>query len=95
MKIHPEDAAAYNVENGEWVRIVSKAGKVKIKTLLTDEVPRGLLTMPHGYGFTYPEHQEETTGALVNILTSTEACDPLAKTPYHKNVSVRLEKIEA
>ncbi|MEL7220988.1 MAG: molybdopterin-dependent oxidoreductase [Bacteroidota bacterium] len=95
LKIHPEDAAAYNVENGEWVKIVSKAGEVKIKTLLTDEVPRGLLTMPHGYGFTYPEHDEETTGALVNILTSTEACDPLAKTPYHKNVSVRLEKISA
>jgi anaerobic selenocysteine-containing dehydrogenase len=49
--------------------------------------------MPHGYGFTYDGHDEKTTGAMVNVLTATEECDPLAKTPYHKNVRVKLEKI--
>lgn len=93
LKIHPTDAAEHGVESGDWVKLTSKAGQLKIKTWITDEVPQGLLSMPHGYGFTYPKHGEATTGALANILTPTEACDPLAKTPYHKNVRVKLEKV--
>lgn len=61
--------------------------------MVTDEVPIGMLSMAHGYGYMYPGHDIETTGALVNILTSLEDCDPLAKTPYHKNVQVKVEKI--
>lgn len=94
LKIHPEDALAYGIDNGDWVRCFSKAGEIKIKTLLTEEVPQGLLSMPHGYGFDYPGHDASSTGALINYLTATEDCDPLAKTPYHKNVRVQIEKLQ-
>ncbi len=93
LKIHPEDAQQYEINNGDWVHCISKTGQIKIKTWITEEVQKGLLSMPHGYGFSYPNHNEETTGALVNVLTSSEACDPLAKTPYHKNVRVKIEKV--
>lgn len=93
LKIHPEDAAEQGIENGDWVRCYSKNGEVVIKTWITDEMPRKMLSMPHGYGFSYPGHDIKTTGALVNNLTSMEDCDPLAKTPYHKNVRVNLEKV--
>ncbi len=93
LKIHPEDAAEQGIENGDWVRCFSKTGEVVIKTWVTDELPRKMLSMPHGYGFTYSGHDIKTTGALVNSLTSMDDCDPLAKTPYHKNVRVNLEKI--
>lgn len=93
LKINPKDAEENQIENGDWIHCRSKAGQIKIKTMVTDEVPQGLLSMPHGYGFSYPDHGEETTGSIVNILTSTEDCDPLAKTPYHKNVRVQIEKV--
>lgn len=93
LKIHPEDAAEQGIEDGDWVRCYSKNGEVVIKTWVTDEMPRKMLSMPHGYGFSYPGHDVKTTGALVNNLTSMEDCDPLAKTPYHKNVRVNLEKV--
>lgn len=93
LKIHPEDAEEQGIADGDWVRCYSKAGEVVIKTWLTDELPRKMLSMPHGYGFSYPGHDVKTTGALVNNLTSLDDCDPLAKTPYHKNVRVNLEKI--
>jgi len=93
LKINPEDAQQYAIENGDWVKCISTVGEVKIKTQITDEVPVGMLSMPHGYGFNYPNQSEETIGAQVNQLTSLDDCDPLAKTPYHKNVRVRLEKI--
>ncbi len=94
LKIHPDDAAEYHIEKGDWVVCSSNVGSITIKTLITDEVPRGMLSMPHGYGFSYEGHGVRTTGAIVNELTSLEECDPLAKTPYHKNVRVRIEKIE-
>ena len=72
---------------------ISKSGQVKVKVDVTEEVPSGIMSLPHGYGFTYSDHSVETMGPLVNLLTSTEDCDPLAKTPFHKNVRVRLEKV--
>ncbi|MEO0337848.1 MAG: molybdopterin-dependent oxidoreductase [Bacteroidota bacterium] len=93
LKINPEDAQTYGISNGDWVYCFSKTGRVKVKSMITKDIPQGMLALPHGYGFEYTDHDETTTGALVNILTSTEECDPLAKTPYHKNVRVQLEKI--
>jgi len=92
LKMNPQDAQEHGIENGEWVKCISRAGQVKVKTWLTDEMPIGSLSLPHGYGFSYPDQAIEQTGSLVNMLTSLEACDPLAKTPYHKHVRVRLEK---
>ncbi len=93
LKINPVDAEKYDLETGNQVKVLSKTGSVKTKILITDEVPQGLLSLPHGYGFTYPNYEESETGALINTLTSTDECDPLAKTPYHKNVRVKIEKI--
>ena len=93
LKIHPSDAEAYGINNGDWVYCYSKTGRVKVKSMITKDIPSGMLALPHGYGFEYTGHDETSAGALVNILTSTEDCDPLAKTPYHKNVRVQLEKI--
>ncbi|MEL6652520.1 MAG: molybdopterin dinucleotide binding domain-containing protein, partial [Bacteroidota bacterium] len=93
LKIHPEDAKQYEIENGEIIRCISSTGSINIKTWITEDIPQGILSMPHGYGFQYPGHSEETTGAIVNLLTDHQECDPLAKTPYHKNVRVKIEKL--
>lgn len=93
LKINPEDANQYNIENGDWIKCTSEVGAIKIKTQTTEEVPPGMLSMPHGYGFDYPNYEQEAIGSLANELTSLTACDPLAKTPYHKNVRVRIERV--
>ena len=94
LKIHPEDAAGLGIANGDWVACSSKTGSIRMMAKLTKEIPRGVLSMPHGYGLEYPGEEEELrVGAAANLLTSVDDCDPLAKTPYHKNVPVRLEKV--
>ena len=95
LKINPADATAYGIAKGDWVDCTSATGTIRIKTLITDEVPVGMLSMPHGYGLNYTGHSAEETGAAVNVLTALDDCDPLAKTPYHKNVRVKISKIEA
>ncbi|MEL6193760.1 MAG: molybdopterin-dependent oxidoreductase [Bacteroidota bacterium] len=93
MKMHPKDAEKYDLQNGDWVICQSEVGEVKTRIFLTDEVPEGMLSMPHGYGYRYPNKSTEEIGVHPNELTGLTDCDPLAKTPYHKNVRVRLEKI--
>ena len=94
MKMHPKDAEKYDLQNGDWVICQSEVGKVKTRISLTDEVPEGMLSMPHGYGYRYPNKSKEEIGVHPNELTGLTDCDPLAKTPYHKNVRVRLEKVQ-
>jgi anaerobic selenocysteine-containing dehydrogenase len=55
----------------------------------------GQLALPHGYGQTYLAEDGErlSNGPRVNVLTDSENRDPVAGTPYHKHVAVRLEKL--
>ena len=54
----------------------------------------GCLSLPHGFGMKYPAPDEPDTlrpnGPSVNELTDASRCDPLARTPHHKFVPVRL-----
>lgn len=61
---------------------------------VTDAVQPGHVTLPHGYGMTYGNGGDtKVYGPLINRLTSADHCDPIAKTPYHKNVPVKIEMI--
>lgn len=94
LKINPADAELLGIGSGDAVKCTSEVGSIKITTLITEDIPKGQLSMPHGYGYQYPgEEDPEVLGALPNLLTVLKDCDPLAKTPYHKNVRVRLEKV--
>lgn len=94
LKIHPDDAAAKNIKNGDAIQLTSPTGTIKIVAMITDEVRPGVVSMPHGKGLDYGQNQTfEVVGAMPNILTTADYCDPLAKTPYHKNVRVKMEKV--
>ena len=95
LKINPIDAAELHIETGDTVKLTSSKGSIHILTRVFDEVPEGVLSMPHGHGFKYGGTNDyRKVGALINYLTDAEYCDPLAKTPYHKNVRVKVEKVE-
>ena len=56
---------------------------------------QGQLALPHGFGQSYPARDGErlTNGPRINILTASSNRDPIAGTPYHKNLPVRLEPV--
>ncbi|HKP87490.1 MAG TPA: molybdopterin dinucleotide binding domain-containing protein, partial [Blastocatellia bacterium] len=60
-------------------------------------IRRGMVTLPHGYGMEHTTGggNRRRTGARINELTSAEDRDPIAGTPYHKYVPVRLTPLEA
>jgi hypothetical protein len=50
-----------------------------------------MVALPHGYGQYYPgPNGRLLVGPRINLLTASDDCDPIAATPYHRNVRVRL-----
>ena len=96
LKVHPEDAAALGLASGEWARCDSRRGSVVVRVEVNDTIRRGMVTLPHGYGLDYPskDGSRKRSGAHINYLSSAEEMDPIAGTPYHKHIPVRLTRID-
>jgi formate dehydrogenase len=92
LRIHPADATAVGLVEGDRARIESKRGAVEAMVAVTDAVLPGHVTLPHGFGLEYPDEVGELGrhGPAVNELTSLDDRDWLALTPHHKHVRVRI-----
>lgn len=78
--IHPDDASAHFIDDGDMVCVESPRGKVDIKARLTDEVKPGVLSTT----FHFPE-------LTLNMITSSER-DSEAMCPEYKIVAVNIRK---
>lgn len=97
LLINATDLASLGAEDGEWIAVQSAAGRVVARCKRDDSMRSGQLALPHGYGQDYPVADGErlNNGPRVNVLTDSGNCDPIAGTPYHKHVPVRLERLAA
>jgi formate dehydrogenase alpha subunit len=80
VEIHPRDAAALKLSDGELARVTSRRGTVTARTAVTERSRPGTVFMT----FHYRE-------AAANILTN-DALDPVAKIPEFKVCAVKIEK---
>ncbi|ENX35214.1 hypothetical protein F889_00881 [Acinetobacter colistiniresistens] len=90
LRINPKDAQTFGVETGKMLHCISEHGKIQVTVELDEGMRKGVVSLPHGYGLRY--RGGEPIGPQLNRLTSSQHCDPLSKTPYHKYVPVRLER---
>ena len=79
LKIHPDDASKYGIDNGQMVTAVSRRGRVDVEAEVTDICPPGVVSMT----FHFAE-------ARTNLLTNN-AIDPVAKIPETKVCAIRIE----
>ncbi|MGA0603850.1 molybdopterin-dependent oxidoreductase [Caulobacter sp. KR2-114] len=93
LHLHPDDLAAAGGQPGEWMVVETRIGRIVVKAEIDDKLRPGQASLPHGYGQIYdtPDGQV-TVGPRLNILTDCNDCDPIAKTPYHKNVAIRVTR---
>jgi anaerobic selenocysteine-containing dehydrogenase len=95
LHIHPDDITALNASDGGWITVETRTGRIIVRVTADDSLRRGVVALPHGYGQSYPLGEGRVTvGPRINLLTASDDCDPIAATPYHKNVSVRLAPAE-
>jgi anaerobic selenocysteine-containing dehydrogenase len=97
LLINTADLAALGADEGEWIAVQSAAGRIVARCKRDDSMCSGQLALPHGYGQDYPaaDGARLSNGPRVNVLTESGNRDPIAGTPYHKHVAVRLERLAA
>lgn len=99
LRIHPDDAAELGLEDGGLAKIETARGAIDATVAITDEMRRGMVSLPHGYGML--EQRSESLddahriGPAINLLSDLEHCDRLARTPFHKNIPARVTALTA
>lgn len=91
MFISEADARRLGLENGDKVRIVTKASSAEIPVEITKHAAENFVYIRHGRGLIYDGVK---TGVNVNELVKTTDCDEMY-TPMHRRVPCRLEKLDA
>jgi predicted molibdopterin-dependent oxidoreductase YjgC len=79
LEVHPEDVSSWGVEDGDWVKMSSRRGSVRIRVQATKRSPRG--TVFSSFSF---------NDVPVNILTGS-GYDPVTDTAELKVCPVRIE----
>jgi formate dehydrogenase major subunit/formate dehydrogenase alpha subunit len=81
VEMHPDDAVALGIEDGDWVRLVSRRGELEARATVGERVYPGLVWMALHFA-----------QAKVNWLTH-DVGDPLIGTPEYKTSAVRVEPV--
>ncbi len=74
LQIHPADATARNVGDGDWIEVTSPIGSIVMKAWVTDIVPEGVVHAFHGW-----------TGHNINDLIPDVGLDPISGFPPFKS----------
>ena len=92
LLINSSDLAEVGAQDGDWIAVESAVGRLIVRCKADDSMRNGQLALPHGYGQSYPAPDGERliNGPRINLLTESGNRDPIAGTPYHKHVAVRL-----
>jgi anaerobic selenocysteine-containing dehydrogenase len=88
MRMNPQDAALLKLADGAHARCQSAHGEIEVVIEHDEDLRRGTVSLPHGYGMRYKD--SAPIGPQLNRLTGAAHCDPLSRTPYHKYVPVRI-----
>lgn len=93
LRARTDELAAIGAADGDWVAVVSKTGRIVVRAEIDDSLRRGQVALPHGFGMSVPDGRggRVTNGPRINLITDAADRDPIAGTPHHKDVPVRLE----
>jgi predicted molibdopterin-dependent oxidoreductase YjgC len=80
VEIHPDDAAKFDICDGDMVTVSSRRGQVTVPAKVTDDIKKGVIFMPFHYA-----------DGPANMLTNS-AMDPEAKIPELKACAANICK---
>jgi len=94
LLMHPQDLVERGLQDGQLVTVRSRVGAVQVKVSATDEVVKGVVSLPHGWGNnrggTQMETAERNAGVSANDLTDERFFDPVTGNAAVNGVSVEV-----
>jgi anaerobic selenocysteine-containing dehydrogenase len=96
-QIHPVDAKARNIEDGQTISVKSRVGKIEITSEVSDKVMQGVVCIPHGWGHDKQgiqwQHAQSIAGVSCNDLTDEMVLDDLSGNAVLNGVPVSVTAI--
>ncbi|MES0872486.1 molybdopterin-dependent oxidoreductase [Sinimarinibacterium thermocellulolyticum] len=97
--MHPQDLTARGIEDGDRVRVVSRVGSVEVEVQATEDIMRGVVSLPHGWGHARAGVQQriarQQPGQSVNDLTDEHYLDALSGNAALNGVAVTVVPLGA
>jgi len=96
--MHPSDAAERKLKNGQAVSVQSQVGSIVLPVEVSDEIMRGVVSIPHGWGHDRRGNQlevaQQNPGASINDVTDSRAIDAVCGTAAFNGTPVIVESAE-
>jgi anaerobic selenocysteine-containing dehydrogenase len=97
LLIHPDDARRFGLEDGGKARVRSRSGEVVTAVEVSDEMMRGVVSLPHGFGHTRPGSRTRVAtklqpGANANQLTDELPLDVPSGTHIANGIPVEVAR---
>lgn len=97
VQINSEDAKAMNLESGQLIKVTSKTGEVELPVEVTDDMVKGVVSIPQGWGHRYSDiemsNAAKQPGVSINDLTDPGRIDELTGNAAFNGVPVRLSAV--
>jgi anaerobic selenocysteine-containing dehydrogenase len=95
--VHPQDAEALGINDRQMARLVSARGDIVVTVRLTDEIKRGVVSLPHGWGHHRLGMRISTAqgspGVSINDITDDQVVDALSGNAVLNGVPVTLHPL--
>ena len=94
LLIHPDDAHRLHLIDQQKVKVFTSTGSIIISLKLTEDVQKGVVCMPHGWGHhkkgAILKHALLNPGASLNDLINQNAIDQLSGTSKLNGTRVKI-----
>jgi anaerobic selenocysteine-containing dehydrogenase len=95
LLMHPEDLSERGITDGATVAVTSRVGMVEAEVQASEDVMRGVVSLPHGYGHhregVLLAHATHVPGPSVNDLTDPSVVDRASGNAVLNGVPVTVE----
>ncbi|MFA7553490.1 MAG: molybdopterin-dependent oxidoreductase [Spongiibacteraceae bacterium] len=96
LQMHPLDATAAAVSDGDQVVVASESGRVTATVEITNKIRQGIVCLPHGWGHHSSEHlhvAQQHPGVNINQLSPGRMVDEASGNAVLNGIPITLEKI--
>jgi len=95
--MNPTDAANRDLREGQRAQVKSRVGTIILPVELSDEIMRGVVSIPHGWGHDREGNQlaiaQQYSGASINDLTDEQSIDAICGTAAFNGTPVMVNPV--